>query len=91
MPERIGPVEVDDIRKDLLREFTALPVQVSLILYSLSNVICAHNIRGVSVGSVQEDVLSQSENLQVYLRVRPMTVSERKNGESQVSSSIFFS
>eukprot|EP00066_Takifugu_rubripes_P024303 XP_011613569.1 PREDICTED: kinesin-like protein KIF20A isoform X1 [Takifugu rubripes] len=57
MPERIGPVEVDDIRKDLLREFTALPVQ--------------------------EDVLSQSENLQVYLRVRPMTVSETKNGESQ--------
>lgn len=84
IPERIGPVEVDDIRKDLLREFTALPVQVCLILYLLSNGTCDHKIRGLCVGSVQQDVLSQSENLQVYLRVRPMTVAERKNGEAQV-------
>lgn len=30
-PERVGPVEVDDIRRDLLEEFTALPAQVSLL------------------------------------------------------------
>uniref|UniRef100_A0A3Q3WIM1 Kinesin motor domain-containing protein n=1 Tax=Mola mola TaxID=94237 RepID=A0A3Q3WIM1_MOLML len=29
-PERVGPVEVDDIRRDLLGEFTALPAQVCL-------------------------------------------------------------
>lgn len=27
-PERVGPVEVDDIRRDLLGEFAALPAQV---------------------------------------------------------------
>ncbi|XP_058476881.1 kinesin-like protein KIF20B isoform X2 [Solea solea] len=55
--ERVGPVEVNDIRRDLLSEFTALPAQ--------------------------EGATVQSENLQVYLRVRPFTVSERNSGESQ--------
>ncbi len=27
-PERVGPVEVEDIRRDLLGEFAALPAQV---------------------------------------------------------------
>ncbi|XP_034425712.1 kinesin-like protein KIF20A isoform X1 [Hippoglossus hippoglossus] len=56
-PERVGPVVVDDIRRDLLGEFAALPAK----------------------GVVQ----SQSENLQVYLRVRPFTANESGNGESQ--------
>lgn len=30
LPERTGPVVVDDIRRDLLRDFSALPVQVCL-------------------------------------------------------------
>ncbi|XP_040922509.1 kinesin-like protein KIF20A isoform X3 [Toxotes jaculatrix] len=57
-PERVGPVEVDDIRRDLLDEFAALPAQ-------------------------QDSLQSQSENLQVYLRVRPFTAAESDNGESQ--------
>ncbi|CAB1451550.1 unnamed protein product [Pleuronectes platessa] len=56
-PERVGPVEVDDIRRDLLGEFAALPAK----------------------GGAQ----SQSENLQVYLRVRPFTAHESGTGESQ--------
>lgn len=66
MPEKIGPVAVDDIRKDLLSEFTARQPKES-------------------------DVLSQVENLQVYLRVRPNTVPESNNGESQVLFVFFFS
>ncbi|XP_037610900.1 kinesin-like protein KIF20A isoform X1 [Sebastes umbrosus] len=54
-PERVGPVEVDDIKRDLLGEFTALPAQDNV----------------------------QSENLQVYLRVRPFTAAESDNGGSQ--------
>ncbi|XP_060951485.1 kinesin-like protein KIF20B [Limanda limanda] len=54
-PERVGPVEVDDIRRDLLGEFAALPVKVG----------------------------GQSENLQVYLRVRPFTANESGSAESQ--------
>ncbi|XP_070783499.1 kinesin-like protein KIF20A [Enoplosus armatus] len=56
-PERVGPVQVDDIRRDLLGEFAALPAQ--------------------------DSVQSQSENLQVYLRVRPFTAAESDNGGSQ--------
>lgn len=59
MPENFGPVEVDDIRKDLLNEFTERRCKES-------------------------DDLSQAENLQVYLRVRPNTVTESNSGESQV-------
>ncbi|XP_049418949.1 kinesin-like protein KIF20B [Epinephelus fuscoguttatus] len=51
-PERVGPVVVDDIKRDLLGEFAALPAQESV----------------------------QSENLQVYLRVRPFTAAESDNG-----------
>ncbi|KAM6898364.1 kinesin-like protein KIF20B, partial [Lycodopsis pacificus] len=54
-PERVGPVLVDDIKRDLLCEFTALPAQ---------------------------DIV-QSENLQVYLRVRPFTAAERDKRETQ--------
>ncbi|XP_031696891.1 kinesin-like protein KIF20A, partial [Anarrhichthys ocellatus] len=54
-PERVGPVLVDDIKRDLLGEFTALPAQ---------------------------DIV-QSENLQVYLRVRPFTAAERDKRETQ--------
>ncbi|KAM8837104.1 uncharacterized protein AB9W97_002464 isoform 2-T3 [Spinachia spinachia] len=54
-PERVGPVVVDDIKRDLLREFTALP---------------------------QQDAV-QSENLQVYLRVRPFTAAESDKKEAQ--------
>ncbi|XP_078147033.1 uncharacterized protein LOC139918632 [Centroberyx gerrardi] len=56
-PERVGPVKVDDIRRDLLSDFSALPTQ--------------------------ESVQSQTENLQVYLRIRPFTASESDSGESQ--------
>ncbi|XP_075891258.1 kinesin-like protein KIF20B isoform X2 [Nelusetta ayraudi] len=56
-PERTGPVEVEDIRRDLLGEFSSLPAQ--------------------------DSVVSQSENLRVYLRVRPFTSAESNNGESQ--------
>ncbi|KAJ0060557.1 hypothetical protein NL108_016032, partial [Boleophthalmus pectinirostris] len=52
-PERVGPVEVEDIRKDLLRDFTALPTKV------------------------------QSENLQVFLRIRPFTSAESDSGDTQ--------
>ncbi|XP_026206490.1 kinesin-like protein KIF20A [Anabas testudineus] len=61
-PERVGPVEVDDIRRDLLGEFSALPAQ--------------------------DSVSSQSENLQVYLRIRPFTAAESDNSESQDCVSI---
>jgi len=37
--------------------------------------------------SLQDSVQSQSENLQVYLRVRPFTAAESDNGESQVTLS----
>nr|XP_046232599.1 kinesin-like protein KIF20A isoform X2 [Scatophagus argus] len=56
-PERVGPVEVDDIRRDLLDDFAALPAQ--------------------------DSVEPQSENLQVYLRVRPFTAAESDSGGSQ--------
>lgn len=95
-PERVGPVEVDDIRRDLLGEFTALPAQVCLC-FCLS--LCL-NVRlclslalrqaqqdvdcSLSVVSHQDGVRSQSENLQVYLRVRPFTAAESDGGESQV-------
>ncbi|XP_049916428.1 kinesin-like protein KIF20A isoform X1 [Epinephelus moara] len=54
-PERVGPVVVDDIKRDLLGEFAALPAQESV----------------------------QSENLQVYLRVRPFTAAESDNGSQE--------
>ncbi|XP_061665835.1 kinesin-like protein KIF20B [Syngnathoides biaculeatus] len=54
-PVRIGPVEVNDIKRNLLEEFSALPKQ--------------------------EEVQSRSGNLQVYLRIRPLTGAE--SGESQ--------
>ncbi|XP_031600864.1 kinesin-like protein KIF20A isoform X3 [Oreochromis aureus] len=56
-PERLGPVEVGDIKKDLLAEFSAMPTQ--------------------------DDAQEQSENLQVYLRVRPFTAAESGSGEAQ--------
>ncbi|XP_014263803.3 kinesin-like protein KIF20B isoform X3 [Maylandia zebra] len=56
-PERVGPVEVGDIKKDLLAEFSAMPTQ--------------------------DDAQEQSENLQVYLRVRPFTAAESGSGEAQ--------
>ncbi|XP_037133996.1 kinesin-like protein KIF20B isoform X2 [Syngnathus acus] len=61
--ERVGPVEVDDIKIDLLDEFSALPKQ-----------------RVVRVGP-QDEAESRSENLRVYLRVRPLTGAE--SGRSQ--------
>ncbi|AWP18218.1 putative kinesin-like protein KIF20B-like [Scophthalmus maximus] len=54
-PDRVGPVMVDDIRRDLQGDFDAFPAQ---------------------------DVVP-SENLQVYLRVRPFTLTESDGGESQ--------
>ncbi|KAF7649825.1 hypothetical protein LDENG_00135440 [Lucifuga dentata] len=56
-PERVGPVEVEDIKRDLLDEFSALPAQ----------------------GGAP----SQTETLQVYLRVRPFTARESDSGETQ--------
>ncbi|KAL3968227.1 pre-rRNA-processing protein IPI3 [Sarotherodon galilaeus] len=56
-PERVGPVEVGDIKKDLLAEFSAMPTQ--------------------------DDAQEQSENLLVYLRVRPFTAAESGSGEAQ--------
>ncbi|KAK5880682.1 hypothetical protein CesoFtcFv8_021565 [Champsocephalus esox] len=54
-PEREGSVVVDDIKRDLLEEFNALPAQ-----------------EGV-----------QTESLQVFLRVRPLTNAERESRDSQ--------
>ncbi|XP_077482527.1 kinesin-like protein KIF20B isoform X2 [Stigmatopora argus] len=54
-PERVGPVLVDDIKRDLLDEFSAL--------------------------SKQEKVRNQSENLQVYLRVRPFAGAESSGSQ----------
>ncbi|KAM4715918.1 kinesin-like protein KIF20B isoform 2-T3 [Anableps anableps] len=51
IPKRGGPVEVDDIKRNLLGELEA--------------------------------VEPQTENLQVYLRVRPFTAAESDSGESQ--------
>ncbi|XP_068161371.1 kinesin-like protein KIF20B [Antennarius striatus] len=59
LPERSGPVEVDDIRRDLLDDFTALPPQDSL-----------------------------QDNLQVYLRVRPLAAAESSAGGPQGCVSI---
>ncbi|XP_049614598.1 kinesin-like protein KIF20A isoform X3 [Syngnathus scovelli] len=61
--ERVGPVEVDDIKQDLLDEFSALPKQ---------QVVCV---------VPQDEAKSRSENLLVYLRVRPLTGAE--SGRSQ--------
>lgn len=35
--------------------------------------------------SLQDDAQEQSENLQVYLRVRPFTAAESGSGEAQVT------
>ncbi|XP_029985239.1 kinesin-like protein KIF20B [Sphaeramia orbicularis] len=56
-PERVGPVQVEDIKRDLLSDFTALDAQPS--------------------------AQCESENLQVFLRVRPFTSAESDSGESQ--------
>ncbi|XP_008313185.1 kinesin-like protein KIF20A isoform X2 [Cynoglossus semilaevis] len=56
-PERLGPVEVEDIRRALHGDFSAQ--------------------------QPQDSDQSQSENLQVFLRVRPFTASESDSGESQ--------
>ncbi|XP_037836535.1 kinesin-like protein KIF20B [Kryptolebias marmoratus] len=56
-PERVDPVEVEDIKKNLLDEFAALPAQ--------------------------DSVQSLTENLQVYLRIRPFTAGESDSRESQ--------
>ncbi|XP_015251664.1 PREDICTED: kinesin-like protein KIF20A [Cyprinodon variegatus] len=55
IPTRTGPVEVADLRRNLLGELDAAAAQVQ----------------------------SQTENLQVYLRVRPFTADESDSGESQ--------
>lgn len=51
----------------------------------LSNVTCDVY---VSVLCSQDDE-DHSENLQVYLRVRPLTLTESNNGESQVCFALF--
>ncbi|XP_043958646.1 kinesin-like protein KIF20A isoform X3 [Gambusia affinis] len=51
IPKRVGPVEVEDIKRNLLGELEA--------------------------------VEPQTENLHVYLRVRPFTAAESNSGESQ--------
>ncbi|KAM4525829.1 uncharacterized protein V3H82_000310 isoform 2-T3 [Fundulus diaphanus] len=56
IPKRVGPVEVEDIKKNLLGELDALTAR---------------------------NVQSQTENLQVYLRVRPFIAAESNSGESQ--------
>lgn len=56
-PERVGPVEIEDLRKDLLSDFSALPTQ--------------------------DCIQPQSENLQVFLRIRPFTSAESVSGDAQ--------
>ncbi|XP_024151133.1 kinesin-like protein KIF20A isoform X2 [Oryzias melastigma] len=57
MPDRSEPVEVEDIKRNLLGEFEFSPAQVS--------------------------APPQTENLQVYLRVRPFTAAESHSRDSQ--------
>ncbi|XP_011471786.1 kinesin-like protein KIF20B isoform X2 [Oryzias latipes] len=57
MPDRSEPVEVDDIKRNLLDEFGFSPAQVA--------------------------APPQTENLQVYLRVRPFTAAESHSRDSQ--------
>uniref|UniRef100_A0A8C7XMG4 Kinesin motor domain-containing protein n=1 Tax=Oryzias sinensis TaxID=183150 RepID=A0A8C7XMG4_9TELE len=59
MPDRSEPVEVDDIKRNLLDEFGFSPAQVAA------------------------PPQSQTENLQVYLRVRPFTAAESHSRDSQ--------
>ncbi|KAI3365136.1 hypothetical protein L3Q82_010104 [Scortum barcoo] len=100
-PQRVGPVEVEDIRRDLLCDFTALPAQVCLftclslslsvcLCLSLSLSLCLFTCLSLFSLSLftclvclchQDSV--QSENLQVYLRVRPFTAAESDSGGSQ--------
>lgn len=87
-PERVGPVEVDDIRRDLLGEFAALPAQVGLPVWADLRRMLLVSLEGVTdvmLFCQQDGDQSQSENLQVYLRVRPFTVAENDSGESQVT------
>ncbi|XP_034050622.1 kinesin-like protein KIF20B [Thalassophryne amazonica] len=56
-PDLRRPVQVDDIKRDLLSDFSALPLQVSAEL--------------------------QTENLQVFLRVRPFMSSDNDCADSQ--------
>lgn len=83
-PERVGPVVVDDIRRDLLGEFSALPAQVA-VHEAVSDTPQRRFTMLTGVFSQQDSAPSQSENLQVYLRVRPFTAAESDNVESQVA------
>lgn len=83
-PERVGPVEVDDIRRDLLGEFSALPAQVAVQEGAADGAQRRFTML-TDVFSHQDSVPSQSENLQVYLRVRPFTAAESDNVETQVT------
>lgn len=85
-PERVGAVEVDDIRRDLLGEFSALPAQVSPHVWADVQVVMILEVFGADGCSSHQDAApSQSENLQVFLRVRPFTSAESDAAESQVS------
>ncbi|CAL8303993.1 unnamed protein product [Lota lota] len=59
-PVRVGPLEVEDIRKDLLQDFSSQTQDNNII-----------------------NIKQQKENLQVYLRIRPLTSTESTKGESQ--------
>lgn len=51
-PERTGPVEVEDIRRDLLGEFSSLPAQVSLpVCLPTSLCVPSRDARPVSLPS----------------------------------------
>lgn len=84
-PERVGPVEVDDIRRDLLGEFAALPVQVGLPVCAVMVSAGSRQYTDSCCFSHQDSDQEQSENLQVYLRVRPFTAAESNHGGSQVT------
>lgn len=48
-PDRVGPVVVDDIKRDLLREFTALPQQVTVSVSLSPTVSVCSGVRSTPV------------------------------------------
>uniref|UniRef100_A0A8C5GTL0 Kinesin motor domain-containing protein n=1 Tax=Gouania willdenowi TaxID=441366 RepID=A0A8C5GTL0_GOUWI len=81
-PEHHEPIEVEDICRNLQDEFAALPAQVGPPMRGGGGV-CHRSEFTIKPPVFQQDV-SQSENLQVYLRIRPITAAEGAESQSCV-------